>query len=53
MPNPLNEPHVGDGCLAREIVEETLINLERLESELARVKRRLLEHLKLPVGTDL
>jgi len=36
-----------------EIVRETLINLERVEDELSRVKRRLLEHLEFAGGSDL
>jgi hypothetical protein len=43
---------VESGSLA-DILSETMLNLEMVEGELARVKRRLLEHLELAGRSDL
>ena len=41
------------GITLEDIIRETLLNIAGLEAELNRVKRRLLEHLKLAEGVDL
>lgn len=53
-PDDANESVTGrrSEITINDVVQETLINLERIEGQFASMKRRLLEHLELSGGAD-